>query len=611
MNGLILAAGMGIRLKEYTKNIPKCMVDINGETLIKRQIEALNSVEINKIIIVCGYKKEILKDYIMKNFQNNDIIFVDNDDYKTTNNIYSLFLAREYLSQDDTLLLESDLIFDNSIIKSLVEDNYKNIVAIAKYENGMNGTAVTINNNDFSINNFYYKNNFNAENIGSYYKTINIYKLDKNFCKEKYIPCLEEYINKEKKNEFYEVIFGDLLKNNNIKLKGKVYRDEKWYEIDNEQDLDIAKCIFSGKVEDYEKRYGGYWRFNNLKDFCYLENPEFPPKNLIERINHFSNELLTKYPSNIATLSLIASTVFNTKQEQIIVGNGSAELIKELGNLLDDKLTIHIPVFNEYIRCFKKCKIIKNDISKNDYFYDKETIINEIYKSDIIAIVNPDNPSGNFITHNDMIEILEIAKENSTKIIVDESFIEFADKDKRYTLLNKEVLDKYNNLIVIKSISKSYGVPGIRLGILASGDTQIINKIKDSLEIWNVNSIAEYFLQIINLYKTDYEESCNYITQQRKELYKELSKLKFLKVYKSQANYFMCKLLNCDTSYIKQYLLENYNILIKDLKNKEGFNNENYIRISIKNNEDNIELIKALKNLERNLNINDKNEGKE
>lgn len=544
-----------------------------------------------------GTKKKFFGRYVKERFKNNEIIFVENNDYETTNNIYSLYLAKDYLKQEDTILLESDLIFEYSIIENIVKDKNKNVAAVSKYKIGMDGTVVTKNENNI-ITAFYGKENFNIKSIEKYYKTINIYKLNKTDCINSFIPCMEEYINNNKKDKFYEMVFKDLIKNDKMNINAKVFEEEKWYEIDNENDLRIAKTIFEKSITNYEQRYGGYWNFNNLKDFCYLENPKFPTKELLEKVKYFSKELITRYPSGRDIQNINVSRIFNVKEDEIVVGNGSAELIKELGQLLEGKITVQIPVFNEYVRCFSRCNIIKNDTSKNNYIYGKNEIIKCINKSDIIAVVNPDNPTGNFIKYNDMIDILEEANKNNKTIIVDESFIDFADKEKRYTLINHEIIQKYKNLIVIKSISKSYGVPGIRLGVLATGNKELLEKIKNNLAIWNINSIAEYFLQTVELYKQDYEASCDYIQEQRDKLYNWLSEINYLQVYKSQANYFMCKLLKYDNKYIEEYLLNNYNILIKDLKNKDGFNNEEYIRITVKSEEDNVYLINALKSLE-------------
>src|SRR5699024_1481565 len=146
-----------------------------------------------------------------------------------------------------------------------------------------------------------------------------------------------------------------------------------------------------------------------------------------------------------------------------------------------------------------------------------------------------------------------------------------------YSLIDDEILNKYPNLIVIKSISKSYGVPGLRLGILATGNQEYIKILKESLPVWNINSFGEYFLQIIPLYKKDYISACEMIKTERKRFYSELSEINQLKVYTSQANYFMCKLKNGRANELAEFLLEKKNILIKVLNGKNGFSDGEYI----------------------------------
>ena len=243
MQGLILAAGMGLRLGEHTKQKPKCMLEINGEKLIENQINALKNAGINKVVIVCGHKKDVLKEFVSNRFKDTEITFIDNDNYKTTNNIYSLFLAKDYLAKEDIVLIESDLIFEPKLIKEIVEEQAENIVAVSKYKSWMDGTVVTINNKDNTVKKFYGKKEFDDNNMDNYYKTINIYKLNKDFCSNLYIPCLASYIKKGKTNEFYEAGLKDLV-NNNAKMKAKKIETEKWYEIDTVQDLDIARCLF-------------------------------------------------------------------------------------------------------------------------------------------------------------------------------------------------------------------------------------------------------------------------------------------------------------------------------------------------------------------------------
>lgn len=585
MQALMLAAGMGKRLGKYTKGNTKCMVEVAGEKLITRTCNILKKCGINKLIMVVGYQKENLKEFIRKNIRDIEIEFIDNDNYEKSNNIYSLYMAKEYLKQDDTLLLESDLIYEEEIVREVVNSPDKNIVAVAKYEQWMDGTVVIIDDKN-NIIDFVEKKDFLYEKINNYYKTVNIYKFSKEFSENQYIPFLEAYIKAYGQNEYYELALKAIAHLSRSELKALDVTKYSWYEIDDAQDLDIANCIFSkgiDKLKNFQKRYGGYWRFENIKDYCYLVNPYYPNEKLLEKINHFSKELLTQYPSGLNTQNLNASRMFNVDEENIVVGNGAAELINILGHVLDGKVMISIPAFNEYIRCFENnCTFNLINTEEDNYQFNIEKIKNNIDVSDIITIINPDNPSGSFIEYKTIIDIIEKCRKQNKLIIIDESFIDFAEKSKKYTLLDNDLLNKYNNLIVIKSISKSYGIPGIRLGVLATSNKKLMKKIKENMAIWNINSYGEYFLQIANLYKNDYGNACEKISRERERFINELNKIEYIEAYDSQANYVLCKIKSISSTQLAVKLLENYNIFIKDLKGKKRLRGKELYKISYK-----------------------------
>lgn len=596
MQGLMLAAGMGKRLGKYTQGNTKCMLEVSGETLIERAVNALKSSGIKRLIMVVGYKSENLKSFIKQNIKDMEIIFIDNPDYDKSNNIYSLYLAKDWLEKDDTIMLESDLIFENRMIQELVANKSKDIALVAKYEQWMDGTVVTIDNQN-RITEFIEKKDFRFDRIDEYYKTVNIYKLSKEFSKNQYIPFLEAYMKAYGVNEYYELVLKAIAHLSRSTLKALPIGDIKWYEIDDAQDYDIVNCLFS-KPEDtikmYQKRFGGYWRFNNIKDYCYLVNPYFPPQNMINKIMYLSKELISSYPSGLSIQNINAGRLFGIDETEILVGNGAAELINVLGHISYGKMALSIPAFNEYERCFKNCQIIELNSKNHEYKLDPNKIMEIIDKVDSIAIINPDNPSGSFIKIHDMMKIIEKAHSQNKRIIVDESFIDFANEAVRYTLLDSEILEKYKNLIVVKSIGKSYGVPGIRLGILASGNKELLSTIKEEMSIWNINAFGEYFLQISTLYSKEYKKSCELIAKERTRFINKLSQIPYIKPYESQANYIMCQLKGKDSTNLANYLLKNHSILIKDLKNKKGFENADFIRLAVKSKEDNDELITAL-----------------
>lgn len=602
MQAVILAAGMGKRLGELTKNNTKCMVKINGISLINRLLEQLSKLSLNKIIIVIGYEGEKLKNYLGYSYKTIEIEYIENPIYNKTNNIYSLYLAKEKLLEDDTILIESDLIFEDSIFTLLEQSSYPNVAVVAKYKSWMDGTMVRIDNEN-NIINFIPQKAFRYEDIALYYKTVNIYKFSKEFARNQYIPFLEAYIHALGNNEYYEQVLRVITILDNCNLKALILNNEKWYEIDDIQDLDIAETIFSNdneRLSKYQQRYGGYWRFPGLLDFCYLVNPFFPPQKMKDELRSNFDRLLMEYPSGMKINSLLIAKYFNIKQNYVCVGNGAAELIKSLMSQLNGKIGIISPTFEEYpnrkstndiITFYPQNKNFSYEIKELQTFYENKNISS-------LLIVNPDNPSGNFIPPKELLTLAQWTKNKNIQLIIDESFVDFSDASTNNTLLQDNILEEFTNLIVIKSISKSYGVPGIRLGVIASADTNLINFIKKDVSIWNINSFGEYYMQIFGKYESDYKLACQKFIQERERFYQQLTKISYLRIIPSQANYFLCEVYSPYTSRsITELLLNKYNILIKDCSNKKGFNHKNYIRIAVRSKFDNDQLVSALNHL--------------
>ena len=178
MQAIILAAGMGKRLGEYTKNNTKCMVPVNGTPLINRVLLQLSKLPINRVVIVVGYEGQKLINYLGREQNGLKIEYVNNPVYDKTNNIYSLALAKDKLQEDDTLLIESDLIFDDGMFDLLLDNPHPNLALVAKYEPWMDGTMVCIDKEN-NIVNFVPKAAFRYEDTSLYYKTVNIYKFSK------------------------------------------------------------------------------------------------------------------------------------------------------------------------------------------------------------------------------------------------------------------------------------------------------------------------------------------------------------------------------------------------------------------------------------------------
>lgn len=590
---------MGKRLGELTHNNTKCMVKVNGIPLIDRLLTQLSKLDLTRVVIVIGYEGRKLQEYLGDSYNGLRIEYIENPIYDKTNNIYSLSLAKKELSEDDTILVESDLIFEDSIFDLVVNSDYRNVAVVAKYASWMDGTMVRIDKEN-NIVNFVPKKAFRYEDIDLYYKTVNVYKFSKEFSRDQYIPFLEAYIHALGENEYYEQVLRVITLLDNSDLKALVLGDENWYEIDDVQDLDIAETIFSDekdKLSKYHKRYGGYWRFPKLLDYCYLVNPYFPPKKMKDELRSSFDILLSEYPSGMGVNSLLAGKYFGIKQDYVCVGNGAAELIKSLMETVQGKIGVISPTFEEYPNRRSEEDVIVYNPCNRDFGYTADDLIGYYNDKDIssLLIVNPDNPSGNLIDRAGLESLLSWSEEKGIRLIIDESFVDFSIDAEENTLLRNQILEAHKNLIVVKSISKSYGVPGLRLGIVASGDKDLINYLKKDVAIWNINSFGEFYMQIYGKYEKDYHKACKKFIAERERFRALLEGIPYLRVIPSQANYFLCEITDRFTSKsLTEMLLARYNILIKDCGTKKGFSEGNYVRIAVRGENDNDRLIEAL-----------------
>jgi histidinol-phosphate/aromatic aminotransferase/cobyric acid decarboxylase-like protein/CTP:phosphocholine cytidylyltransferase-like protein len=640
MQAIILAAGMGRRLGDYTKDNTKCMVPVNGVKLIDRLLGQLAKQQLSRVIIVVGYKGKELREYIGKSwgqvFDVNSteswgqvldvnsfnqatcphdsrspltIEFAENPVYDKTNNIYSLAIVKDKLQEDDTLLIESDLIFSDRMIPMIVDNPYPNLALVAKYETWMDGTMVRLDDEQ-NIVNFISKDAFDYNDVDSYYKTVNIYKLSRQFSQQKYVPFLDAYTKAVGNNEYYENVLRIISLLNNHDMKALPIGGEKWYEIDDKQDLDIAEALFADEqdvLRKYYGRYGGFWRFPQMLDFCYLVNPYFPSRRMKDELRANFDTLLTEYPSGMKVNTLIASKCFGVSEEYIVPGNGAAELIKILMELTakSQQPTARTgfirPTFEEYPNRYDKDQQVTFVPQNEDYRYTADDLMAFFGDKDIrqLMVINPDNPSGNFIPKKDVLRLAQWCEEKGIRLVVDESFVDFSRDYAINSLLSDETLEQYPHMAVMKSISKSYGVPGLRLGILCSADKELISRIKKEVSIWNLNSFAEFFMQIYNKHEKDYQRACAKFVAERDSFEKQLREVPFLRVMPTEANYFLCEVLPpFKASEIVIRMLKQHNILTRDCSLKPGLDpNKQYMRIAVRNHEDNTRLAEGLKGM--------------
>ena len=597
MQAVILAAGMGRRLGVLTQNRTKCMIELNGRTLIKRSLDILSKLDLDRIVIVIGFEGQDVRNAIGDSYGDVPIEYIENAEFRTTNNIYSLFLARHVLAEDDTLLLESDLVYEAKIVDDLLAHPSPNVAAVDRFRTWMDGTVVTISS-DHSIGQFIPKKDFNPSRTDEYYKTVNIYKLSRDYLVNRYLPFLEAYARAMGHNEYYEQVLGVVTSLDMQELVAMPLTGERWYEIDDVQDLQNAQTVFADAGDEYHAylhRHGGYWRFPEVRDFCYLVNPYFPPAEMVEEMQRSFGALLTEYPSAKSVQDQLAAKLFDCDASSVVVGNGAAELISVLGDELKaDRIGVPVPTFEEYLKRFSSGDVVTYSPSSRDFIPEVARLRRVIDETDALVLVNPDNPSGQCLPVDDVLALARYAEDGGKRLILDESFVDFADPDLCTSLVNRDVLGQYPNLVIVKSISKSYGVPGARLGVMASSDTDLMQRVRERTPIWNINSFGEYFLQIIGKYEENYAEACQLIRTERLRFQDELAGIPGFRVIPSQANYVLCELAGTLSSReFAERALAEHSMLVRDCTAKVGFDEGQYIRVAVKSPEDNDEFVRA------------------
>ena len=229
---LLLAAGKGSRLAPLTDLVPKCLVPVNEISILERLVDSLHEHRFKRLVIVVGHRADSIRNFLGSRAGGMEIVYVTSPLYKTTNNIYSLWLARKVIDEP-FLLIESDIVFDSEMLKDMLQPDR---IAVAKLQPGMDGTTVTIDNQQ-KVGAFY---GGAHKRDNKHYKTVNIYSLSRqtwHLMRER----LDHQISANMVNGYYETVFADMVSEGCLSFSPVLFDHKRWHEIDNHVDLRAAE----------------------------------------------------------------------------------------------------------------------------------------------------------------------------------------------------------------------------------------------------------------------------------------------------------------------------------------------------------------------------------
>lgn len=352
------------------------------------------------------------------------------------------------------------------------------------------------------------------------------------------------------------------------------------------------------KYEYISKQHGGYYR-HNFTDHAYLYNLYFPPEEIFSHLKDNIHNLVLNYPMAQNALAELIGNIIKQPTQRIVVGNGGAEIIKILSGSLAKKIIVPVPSFNEYVNAAPEGQVVEFPLEFPSFQLDVDKFAAEAIKvgADMAVVVTPNNPTSLLVPKADLIRLAAKLAPSNCMLIIDESFLDFADNKEQISL--EEEIANYPNVAILKSMSKAYGICGLRIGYLLTANAEFAQSVRNGVHIWNINGFAEEFLQILPKYKQEFEASCKIVKADRDIFYEKLCAIEGMKVYKPDANYIYCRLPDGALSgpEVTKRLFIEYNIYIKHNVGKTQPDAERYLRIASRTPKENEVLIYGLKDV--------------
>ncbi len=351
----------------------------------------------------------------------------------------------------------------------------------------------------------------------------------------------------------------------------------------------------SEKYEFISSQHGGYYRHDFI-DHAYLYNLYFPPEAIFTKFKDQIHDIVLNYPVAQDALAGLVGKIINQPANRIVVGNGAAELIKIVSGHLSGTLIVPVPSFNEYANAAPSGKVVEFPLEFPSFQLNVEKFAAEALrvKADVAVVVTPNNPTSMLVPKKDLIWLAKKLETHDCMLIIDESFLDFAAHPDQISL--EPEIEKYPNMAIFKSMSKAYGICGLRIGYMLTANQEFADAVRNGVHIWNINGFAEEFLRLLPDYKQEFIASCAQVRTDRDSLYKKLAAIKGMTVFKPDANFLFCRIPDhvASAPEIVKKLFIQYNIYIKDCVGKTQPDSDRYLRIASRTERENSNLVAAL-----------------
>lgn len=592
LQAIILAAGFGKRLRPLTDKTNKCLMTVAGETILSRMVLSLHACGIREIAVVTGHCADAVMDHLAQRLPHIPVTQVHCPDYATTNNIVSLSAGLAAVAPgSDVLLIEGDLILAADLLPRFLAEPSRNLAMVEAYRQGHDGSVVRLAG--ATVTEIVLKNRQAGgfEHAGTF-KTGNVWKFGAEFCDAQLRPRLATRIAGGDTDCFYEAVLADIITDRTHELHAFTTLPNEWVEVDDAGDLDLARYIFEPATRRamLDSRYGGLWAFP-VTDFAYPRNQHSPPAALIDALKARLGETICQYGSSQKILDAKMARLFDVPAQNTVALNGLSQVYPWLKDRFKGQSAlIPAPTFGEYARAFPSAATYDPDAPI-------AAIAAQAARHAVVVFVNPNNPTGSWMAAD---TILRFAREHPDKIIVvDESFVDFAEGPSLLALAQHQAP---RNLVILKSQGKALGIAGLRLGLVWTQDLDLIAGLRASLPIWNVNALAEAFLDLAPAHRDGFAASFDRTRQDRAALAAALETCPIVReVLPSAANFITVGLAidEAELGHLLDRLLGEYGFYLRDLSGRMGRPGA-WVRIAVRTATDNGKLVAALNALAAN-----------